>query len=257
MRFVLHCLMMKKIIYFFIKIIIQKVFTMRFKINGINLVLTFTALTLLLGTIGCSGGGGSGNSLTNAPGSGSGNSSTNAPLTGVFLDSPVSGLGYETRTHQGITEVGGAFSYQNGETIRFYIGDIELCEVEAMPIITPVDCVEGAIDETHPMVTNMLIFLQAIDFDNDPENGIDITELMHQEAIGMHLVFSGDPNEFRENYDFRNFLDRLSTMGMFYDYGDRLPPEIELARFHMQETMIENGLHGYGPGSPNGNNMIP
>jgi hypothetical protein len=111
--------------------------------------------------------------------------------------------------------------------------------------------VEGAIDETDPMVTNMLIFLQSIDFDNDPKNGIDITELMHQEAIGMHIDFSGDPNVFRENYDFRNFLDRLNTTGMFYDYGDRLPPEIELARFHMQETMIENGLHGYGPHGSN------
>jgi len=129
-----------------------------------------------------------------------------------------------------------------------------------MPIITPIDCVEGAIDETDPMVTNMLIFLQSIDFDNDPENGIDITEFMHQEASGTIYVdfdFSGDPNVFRENHDFRNFLDRLSTMGRFRDYGDRLPPEIEQARFHMQETMIENGLHGYGPGSPNGNNMMP
>jgi hypothetical protein len=237
--------MMKKTIYFFIKIIIQKVLTMRFKINGINLVLTFTALTLLLGTIGCSSG------------SGSGNSSTNAPLTGVFLDSPVSGLGYETHTHQGITEVGGAFSYQNGETIRFYIGDIELCEVEAMPIITPVDCVEGAIDENHPMVTNMLIFLQAIDFDNDPENGIDITDLMHQEAFGMHLDFSGDPDEFRENYDFLYFLDLMNTRGMFHNYEDRIPPEIEQARTHMQETMIANGLYGYGPGGPGQGNTPP
>jgi hypothetical protein len=218
---------------------------MRFKINGINPGLTFAVLTLLITTIGCSSGGGSVNP------------STNTPLTGVFLDSPVDGLGYETDTMQGVTGPGGVFSYHSGESIRFFIGDIELGVTEAMPIVTPIDCVEGAIDETDPMVTNMLIFLQSIDFDNDPENGIDITEFMHQEAIGMHIDFSGDPNVFRENYDFRNFLDRLNTMGMFYDYGDRLPPEIELARFHMQETMIENGLHGYGPGSPNGNNMMP
>jgi len=218
---------------------------MRFKTSGINLVLTFTALTLLLGTIGCSGGGGSGNS------------STNAPLTGVFLDSPVSGLGYETRTHQGITEVGGAFSYQNGEAIRFYIGDMELCEVEAMPIITPIDCVGGTADVNHPMVTNMLIFLQAIDFDNDPENGIDIrTDLMHKE-VGMQLDFSLDPDEFRENYDFRNFLDSLNTMGMFHIDEDRIPPEIEQARTHMQETMIANGLYGYGPGGLGQGNTPP
>ena len=212
---------------------------MRFKINGINPGLTFAVLTLLITTIGCSSGGGSVDP------------SINTPLTGVFLDSPVDGLGYETDTMQGVTGPGGVFSYHSGESIRFFIGDIELGVTEAMPIVTPIDCVKGAIDETDPMVTNMLIFLQSIDFDNDPENGIDITELMHQEAIGMHLVFSGDPNKFRENDDFRNFLDRLNTMGMFYDYGNRLPPEIELARFHMRETMIENGLHGYGPHGSN------
>jgi len=217
---------------------------MRFKINGINPGLTFAVLTLLITTIGCSSGGGSVDP------------SINTPLTGVFLDSPVDGLGYETDTMQGVTGPGGVFSYHSGESIRFFIGDIELGVTEAMPIITPIDCVEGAIDETDPMVTNMLIFLQSIDFDNDPENGIDITELMHQEAIGMHIDFSGDPNVFRENYDFRNFLDRLSTMGMFYDYEDRLPPEIKQARAHMQTTIREYGLYGYGSGDMNQGDMM-
>jgi hypothetical protein len=197
---------------------------MRFKINGINQALTFATLILLLTMLGCSGGG-------------SGNSTANTTLTGVFLDSPVSGLGYETRTHQGITGTGGAFSYQNGEAIRFFI-----------------DCVEGAVDETHPMVTNMLLFLQSIDFDNDPENGIDIAELMHHEAIGMHLDFAGHPEQFRESYDFRYFLDLMSSRGMFHDYEDRVPPEIVEARNHMRQTMMENGLHGYGP---NGGGMFP
>ena len=218
---------------------------MRFKINGINLVLIFATLILLLTMLGCGGGGSSGNSTANTT------------QTGVFLDSPVSGLGYETRTHQGITGTGGAFSYQNGEAIRFFIGDIELCHVEAMEIITPIDCVEGAVDETHPMVTNMLLFLQSIDFDHDPENGIDINDLMHQEAFGMHLDFSGGPDEFRENYDFLYFLDLMSSRGMFHDYEDRVPPEIVEARNHMRQTMMENGLHGYGPGNPNGGGMFP
>ena len=211
---------------------------MRLKKNVRHIEFLTAIIALLFAVVGCSSGG-------------SGTTPTNARITGVFLDSPVSGLGYETPTYHGTTGTGGAFLYQDGETVRFFVGDIILCEVEAMPIVTPIDCVAGADDVTHPMVTNMLVFLQSIDFDNNPENGIDITEFMHQEAIGMHIDFSGDPNVFRENYDFRNFLDRLNTMGMFYDYGDRLPPEIELARFHMQETMIENGLHGYGPHGSN------
>ena len=119
---------------------------MRLRINGIKLGLTFTVLIILMTTIGCSSGGGSGST----------------PLTGVFLDSPVDGLGYETDTIQSVTGPGGVFSYHRGESIRFFIGDIELGVTEAMPIITPIDCVAGAIDETDPMVTNMLIFLQSI-----------------------------------------------------------------------------------------------
>ena len=212
---------------------------MRLRTSGINLGLTFTVLIMLMTTIGCSGGGGGGD--------GSGNT----PLTGVFLDSPVDGLGYETDTIKGVTGPGGVFSYHSGESIRFFIGDIVLCEVEAMPIVTPIDCVDGADDVTHPMVTNMLVFLQSIDFDNNPENGIDIHELMHQESMGMHLDFALDPLLFRENYDYQYYLDLMNSRGLFNTYEGRFPPEIEKARAHMQTTMLEYGLHGYGPHGSN------
>ncbi len=213
--------------------------------GGLKLGLTLGALALLLITTGC----------------GSSGSDGSTTQTGVFLDSPVSGLGYSTDTQQGMTGTGGAFSYKNGERVHFYIGDMELCDVEAMPVITPIDCVPEAEDETHPMVTNMLVFLQALDFDNDPENGIDITPLMHQEArnlqLDQQLDFDRDPNEFRENYDFHNYLEMLTIQNAFQYHGDRLPPEIEQARQHMQETIMENGLYGYGPGMRNRSNNTP
>jgi hypothetical protein len=31
----------------------------------------------------------------------------------------------------------------------------------------------------------------------------------------------------------------------FQDHEDRIPPYIEQARLHMQETIMENGLYGY------------
>jgi hypothetical protein len=211
---------------------------MRFKKNVRHIEFLTAIIALLFAVVGCGGGG-------------SGTTPTNARITGVFFDSPVSGLGYETPTYHGTTGTGGAFSYQDGETVRFFVGDIILCEVEAMPVVTPIDCVDGADDVTHPMVTNILVFLQSIDFDNNPENGIDINELMHQEAMGMNLDFALDPLLFRENYDFQHYLDLMNSRGMFNNYEARFPPEIEQARFHMRETMIENGLHGYGP---HGNN---
>lgn len=191
--------------------------------------LALGAIALLLITAGCGSSGGS----------------DSTSLTGVFLDSPVSGLGYYTDTQQGMTGTGGAFQYQNGERVHFYLGDMELCDIEAMPVITPIDCVAGATDVTHPMVTNMLILLQSIDYDNDPENGIDITPVMHQEARNMQLNLDCDPNEFRENYDFNNYLQLVNMQNGFQDHEDRIPPYMEQARLHMQETIMENGLYGY------------
>ena len=203
--------------------------------GGLKLGLTLGALALLLITTGC--------------GSSGGGDSTS--LTGVFLDSPVSGLGYFTETHHGMTGTGGAFQYQNGERIHFYLGDMELCDVEATQVVTPVDCVAGATDVTHPMVTNMLLLLQSIDYDNDPENGIDITPVMHQEARDLQLNLDCDPNEFRENYDFNNYLQLLNMQNAFQNHEERIPPYIEQARLHMQETIMENGLYGYRNGMQN------
>lgn len=197
--------------------------------GGLKLGLAIGALILLLITTGCGS-------------SGTGDSTS---LTGVFLDSPVSGLGYYTETHEGMTGTGGAFQYQNGERVHFHLGYMELCDVEAMPVVTPIDCVAGATDVTHPMVTNMLLLLQSIDYDNNPENGIDITPIMHQEARNLRLNLDCDPNEFRESYDFNNYLQLLNMQNGFLDHEDRIPPYIEQARLHMQETIMENGLYGY------------
>jgi len=202
---------------------------MRGKNGGLKLGLTLGVLTLLLLTTGCGSSGGDGSTS----------------LTGVFLDSPVSGLGYYTETQQGMTGTGGAFKYQNGERVHFYLGDIELCDIEAKPVVTPIDCVAGATDVMHPRVTNMLLLLQSIDYDNDPVNGIDITPVMHQEARSLQLDLDCDPKEFRENYNFNNYLQLLNMQNAFQEHEDRVPPYIQQVRLHMQETIMENGLYGY------------
>lgn len=218
-------------------------FTMEIRNNKRQFEYIIAMAAVLVFLVGCGGG--------------TGAFSPGTPMTGVFLDSPVSGLGYETPAYHGTTGTGGAFSYQEGETVRFFVGDITLCEVQAMPIVTPMDCVGGAADVTHPMVTNMLVFLQSLDFDGNPENGIDINELMHREAMGMHLDFALEPFLFRENYAFRHYLDLMNSRGMFNTNEGRFPPEIEQARTHMQTTMIEYGLYGYGSGGMNQEGLLP
>ncbi|MEZ5535057.1 MAG: hypothetical protein R3F02_05470 [Thiolinea sp.] len=61
---------------------------------------------------------------------GGGSDSSNDPvtetLTGVFIDAPVEGLGYQTPNHQGKTNDKGEFTYDTGETVTFFFNGIDL-----------------------------------------------------------------------------------------------------------------------------------
>jgi para-nitrobenzyl esterase len=183
----------------------------------------------------CSGGGGT------AP-----LAAVDTPSTGVFLDDAVEGLQYETDTLQGTTNSQGEFLYHQGETVRFHIGDIDLGQAEAEPVMTPIHLVNGATDETDPTVTNMLVFLQTMDVDGDPANGIHITAAMRQEATGMPpLDFDRTPEEFMNDSDMNHLLDTLNQRGLFTDGTEHVMVPATTARDHMRATMQEHGLGPY------------
>jgi len=64
-------------------------------------------------------------------------------LTGVFSDSPVAGLSYTTPTVSGVTDADGLFTYRDGETVVFSIGNLALPEVVGAGFVTPLDMVES------------------------------------------------------------------------------------------------------------------
>lgn len=122
----------------------------------------------------CGGGGGGG-----------GSSAPQAPSisTGTFVDSPVMGVQYETATQSGITNSAGEFSYIEGETVTFSLGGIELGTAPADEEVTPLDLL-GAEDMDDAIskgvadqLVNMLVFLQSLDRDHNPDNGIDLGDL--------------------------------------------------------------------------------
>jgi len=95
-------------------------------------------------------------------------------LTGVFVDAPVGGMNYTTSSGiSSTTDASGTFSYSAGSTITFWINDISLPSVTASSMITPVD-LAGASSEDDTKVVYMARFLQAIDADGNPDNGITI-----------------------------------------------------------------------------------
>lgn len=199
------------------------------------------ALAVFVG-IGCGGGGGD----------------SSAPLLrGTFVDSPVEGLEYETQTQIGVTDTNGTFMYHQGETVSFHLGDIDLGEAPAKSMMTPVDLVEGAVDETHPMVTNMARLLQTMDADMDLENGITITNEMTEAMLGHMVDFNVDPDEFETRPDVVAFMETMNNLG--FSGGFRMMVSPADAQAHLSITMADmmagQGGMGSGNGMMGGNTM--
>lgn len=86
--------------------------------------------------------------------------------TGIFVDSNVSGLNYQSGNETGITN-DGDFNYKDGESIVFGIGALSLGTVSGKDLITPTDFINS---------TTVARLLQTLDDDANPDNGIVITE---------------------------------------------------------------------------------
>ncbi|WP_455208694.1 hypothetical protein [Kaarinaea lacus] len=125
----------------------------------------------------CGGGGDGGQPIEPIP--------TPTIQTGVFIDSLVIGVYYETETKSGVTNAAGEYQYIDGETVTFSIGGIVLGSTMAAPVVTPVDIVEGAINASDPIVSNIIRLLLTLDADGDASNGLDLTT-----ATAMAVDFS-------------------------------------------------------------------
>ena len=132
------------------------------------------------GSSGTSGASGSAGTSGSAIDGGNANASTSSPAvtppsTGVFLDSAIENIKYRTKTLSGYTNAQGEFKYVAGETIIFSIGSIDLPEVAAGAIITPLDLAKKSSNPANAL-DNLLVLLQSLDADQDPTNGIKLTE---------------------------------------------------------------------------------
>jgi len=145
----------------------------------------------------CGGGGGGGG------GSGSDPNKTQS-LVGVFLDSPVSGLNFRTKTISGKTNANGEFQYLPGETVTFSIGNIDLPTVSGNATVTPLDLAKTS-DLNNQVVTNLLVLLQSVDADANPDNGIQISSAAHI-AASKAVDFNVSTTNFRVNSDVTNLI---------------------------------------------------
>ena len=192
--------------------------------------LVFVFISALV--IGCSGGSDSGSNPERADAS--------KPLTGQFIDAPVAGLQYETATRSGQTDKDGNFEFLLNESVRFFIGDIELGSAKGKSIVSPFD-LAGTENIENNTVVNILRLLQTLDENGDPSDGIQLNSAALSEAIGLDTIFvTDDIVAFSTNADLQAYLQRVT--------GGTGLVDIQAAQAHFQDTLQEAGI-GRGAGT--------
>lgn len=167
-------------------------------------------------------------------------------LEGIFVDGAVSGLTYYTASGSGTTNIDGKFSYdETDETITFTIAGIVLGRTAPKDVLTPVDLIDGAVDETDPAVTNICRLLLFLDSDGNPDNGITIPDEINDLLAGSG-VLSGGINFSDADFDnSTNVKILINTMNAGNVFAEDHPLTLctpDFAQSHLAETLALYGL---------------
>lgn len=102
---------------------------------------------------------------------------------GYFIDSGVDGLSYSSSPSglSGVTSNGGRFDYKDGDTVTFYVGNLQLGTASGSSVVTPLVLADTD-DYMDTAATNISRLLQTLDVDGDPENGITISQAVQDAA---------------------------------------------------------------------------
>lgn len=180
-------------------------------------------------------------------------------LSGVFVDSAVSGLNYATDSFSGTTDAEGAFSYREGETVTFSIGDLVLGSAPGTDTLSPIDIVEGAADATDQRVVNICVLLQTLDQDGDLNNGIQITTGIASlvSNVAGQIDFDQSTADFAADDGVTALVTALNDGDVFADTDprDRALRSAATALAHLQATLGERytvttvygDLRGFAP----------
>lgn len=128
------------------------------------------------------------------------------PASVGYLTAPaVEGMQYETETQSGLTGKDGSFYYLPGETITFSLGKIVLPTIEADAIITPLDFV-GTDLVNNQAALNIARFLQSLDADHNPDNGVVISQATRDMARKLAFDFIKNQIDFNSESELEQLL---------------------------------------------------
>jgi hypothetical protein len=106
---------------------------------------------------------------------------------GVFKDSTVSGLTFESGEQRGVTDASGSFSYEVDNFVTFSVGGVTLGSGIGSPIMTPVDLIPLASSDS-PQVKNIVRFLTMLDSTPPLSNGIQISSAAQSVASSWNQL---------------------------------------------------------------------
>ena len=196
----------------------------------------------------CGGGGGGPSPTTpttpSIGGDGGGSSSpttpTPTPVTvtlpsiGVFVDSAIENIYYETKTQKGYTNALGEFKYAVGETVTFSIGSIKLPTVTAGAKITPLDLAQSSGNPSGSIpadtFANLLVLLQSLDEDQDPKNGIKLTDESKSLSSASLSIFVS-PSVFSNSNEIKTLIAAAKVKDQTGVFATA-PVSLESARAH-------------------------
>ena len=111
---------------------------------------------------------------------------------GIFVDAQVAGLAYQQGERTGTTNDEGEFTYEtDGGRITFSVGSIVIGEADGAPVVTPYTLAPD--DETRAI--NIAQFLQSLDSDGNPDNGINVGPAAEVIADGDFDIDFTETNE--------------------------------------------------------------
>lgn len=161
---------------------------------------------------------------------------------GRLVDGPVQGVHYESGSLSGVTGRDGEFQYEEGNTIRFSIGEIMLGEaVQAKDFMTPLDLVPGGSLDS-PAVINIARLLQSLDSVRG-DSRITIPFELRAAAVGNNeaLAYAIQFLDYSDEEAFVNVASQLvATLTANYGFTAVLV-DAESAREHLMESVAGSG----------------
>jgi hypothetical protein len=163
-------------------------------------------------------------------------------------------VAYETETHSGITDETGSFQYEDGERVTFRIGDTVLGETVGQGSVTPFDLVgiepitngrDGVREagRAFESLVNLLVVLEAFDFDQNGDNGIEITAETESLFHGVELNLEKNRWRFRTDRQFRTALNQANRDALLEAHGRVGDPATVVQRLYTRLD-IATGFFG-------------